>query len=288
MGLTYENLHMLLNARYNGAAFSHILTLGALEFFIRNKDKIRLSKKFGLDRNILLNTNTSNDFFIQFLGAKHVTAIDYSDYEKSTLIHDMNIPIAAKYHNSFDAVIDGGTLEHIFNFPTALENCLNVLKKGGNFFAFTMANNHLGHGFYQFSPELFFNVLSESYGLRLEEIVLVEHRFPSAELTARNKCYSVTDPKELRKRVGLVSKKPVMMMVHALKISEHFSFAKGYPIQSDYLTLYNNGGLSNPSKPFIKRLFSLLPKTIQNQIKGLRELRSYSFQNKRSFHKKRY
>ena len=62
----------------------------------------------------------------------------------------------------FDVVYDGGTLEHVFNFPVALRNAMELLRPGGRLFTIhTCANNLCGHGFYQFSRELFYRTLSQ-------------------------------------------------------------------------------------------------------------------------------
>jgi len=57
--------------------------------------------------------------FLKSLGAREVDSIDASDYESATIIHDMNLPVADQHKTAFDVVLDGGSLEHIFNFPIA-------------------------------------------------------------------------------------------------------------------------------------------------------------------------
>ena len=66
--------------------------------------------------------------------------------------------------NKYTLVIDGGCLEHIFNFPVAIKNCMEMLQEGGHFIGITPANNLMGHGFYQFSPELYFRIFSKENG----------------------------------------------------------------------------------------------------------------------------
>ena len=81
------------------------------------------------------------------------------------IIADRNDPDALKSALSgkqFDLVFDGGTLEHVFNFSTALKNCMHMVKPHGRFVSVTLPNNWCGHGFYQFSPELFFRALTLS------------------------------------------------------------------------------------------------------------------------------
>ena len=56
----------------------------------------------------------------------------------------------------FDYVIDGGTIEHVFNFPKVLENIFKLLKPGGTFIFDQPVMVYLNHGFYNFSPEVYY------------------------------------------------------------------------------------------------------------------------------------
>jgi hypothetical protein len=47
---------------------------------------------------------------------------------------------------------------------------MDLLKVGGTFVASTPANYFMGHGFYQFSPELFFRLFCPENGFRLAEL----------------------------------------------------------------------------------------------------------------------
>ena len=91
------------------------------------------------------------DNYLELILETHdIKALDYSAYEGCDIVHDLNTPIGPELHGRFDAVIDGGCLEHIFNVPMALANYMNLVRNGGSLFIATMANNHMGHGFYQF------------------------------------------------------------------------------------------------------------------------------------------
>jgi len=68
-------------------------------------------------------------------------------------------------------VIDGGTLEHVFNFPVAIKNAMQMVRAGGRLSLSPPANNYFGHGFYQFSPELFYRVLSAEKRVPLERMI---------------------------------------------------------------------------------------------------------------------
>ena len=291
MGLLLSNVELMLKAKNDGACFNNVLTIGHLKLFITKADiqKIIGKYKLNIDVNDIKDTLYCDDLFKVLFGTKNIQALDYSDYEDCDIIHDMNRDIDTKYYKQFDVVIDGGSLEHIFNFPVAISNCMQVLKKNGSLFIFTMANNHMGHGFYQFSPELFYRVLNESNGYKVVELLLEEHKYPGAELNQKTNIYRVKDPNILGERVGLVSKFPVIMLVYAIR-QELKPILETNPIQSDYLTTYirqENKPLSKSSKLkiMIKKLFLMLPQKIQFTLEGKHQLFKYSFRNK-TFYKK--
>jgi hypothetical protein len=54
-------------------------------------------------------------------------------------------------------VFDGGTSEHVFNIPKVLENYHKMLKVGGRIIHASPTSNYVDHGFYMFSPTLFYD-----------------------------------------------------------------------------------------------------------------------------------
>ena len=126
MGLTYHNVALLAKAKYNKVSFEKILTIGHQTLYLSQKQAEHLSKLYGVNVGTakFSHHQYANDFLKTFLVAKEVKSLDYSDYEQCDIIHDMNNPIDPRYFAMFDAVIDGGSLEHIFNFPIAIENCM--------------------------------------------------------------------------------------------------------------------------------------------------------------------
>src|SRR5262245_61422406 len=125
--------------------------------------------------------------FLEMLGASEICSFDASGYENATHIHDLNLPIAENIKNRFSMVLDGGTLEHIFNFPVAIKNCMEMVEVGGHFIGVTPANNFCGHGFYQFSPELFFRIFCAKNAFKLVRMVLFEE-------THAKQWFDVSDP----------------------------------------------------------------------------------------------
>jgi hypothetical protein len=184
-------------------------------------------------------------------------------------------------------VIDGGSLEHIFNFPVAIKSLMQLLKVGGSIFIATPANNLCGHGFYQFSPELMFRVFSRENGFHLQRIILYEADFPSIELTPHRRAYEVTDPEKVKSRVGIISKTAVTMIVEAKKISDVVALFAVPPLQSDYVTVWNEaGGKQSPrssARQVIRSVFESLPPALRSKIDGYRQKRIFSFSNRRFY-----
>ena len=85
-----------------------------------------------------------------------VTDLDYSGFEGADIIFDLNAPaVPAELAGRFDAVIDHGTLEHVFHFPNAMNNIFRLLKVGGRAVISAPSGNYFDHGFYMLQPTLF-------------------------------------------------------------------------------------------------------------------------------------
>lgn len=239
MGIDTEAARFLLISRQEGASFNRCATLGRQNFFLGNRETASLLREYDLDPKAypdFFGTPYTRfryaEPFWEMLGTTDLHILDASDFEgaKQTHVHDMNLPIPDELKGQFDAVCDFGTLEHIFNFPVGLRNCLEMVKVGGRFFAVTIANNFFGHGFYQFSPELFFRVLSEQNGFELERLVVVEYG-------PRKRWFAVNDPKVIRDRASLINGWPVAICVRAKKTSD-VAILREPVQQSDYLAAW--------------------------------------------------
>jgi hypothetical protein len=216
---------LLLKMRRDGVALGRVLTLGHQHVHLDPATYRRLLARLGLP--LASDVPGFADDLLRAMGASHVESLDASAYEGATRLHDLNEPVPAAWHQQFDVVFDGGTLEHVFNFPTALRNCMEMVKPHGRFVAVTVPNNWCGHGFYQFSPELFFRALNPENGFSV-----VDMYFADVEGRA---FYRVTDPAAVRARVQLWTSEPVFLLVHARRDAVRDVFA-AVPQQSDYVS----------------------------------------------------
>jgi len=116
----------------------------------------RALMKYGLQRKRFryLQDDGYYETLMRELGFGEIESMDFSDYEGASILHDLSKPIPKKLEGQFDFVFDGGTLEHVFNVPVALENVFRMLKPGGRFVSANGMNGFNAHGLYQFGPDL--------------------------------------------------------------------------------------------------------------------------------------
>jgi hypothetical protein len=236
MGIHTSVAKLLARARLHGASFARTVTIGRQSMAIPKKDLKAIARRLGIrgvDWWSLAEKGFAEDFFRVLLGAESVQSVDYSSYEKVDIVHDLNTPVPEALHGSFDALVDGGSLEHIFDVKQVLTNYMNLVKVGGSLFLVTTANNMCGHGFYQFSPEFFYRVFGHANGFIVNDAILIEHPLLSVETSRHQRYFRVVDPAKIGRRIELITRKPVLIFLHATRISNEMPFRE-IPMQSDY------------------------------------------------------
>lgn len=229
MGLDSNGVKLLLHAKQLEVNFERVVSIGRQNLDLREKELRGMLIQAGLiasNSKETLMVNTYAESFFKMLGAEITDSLDASSYEEASIIHDMNLPLQKKLHSLYSVVIDGGSLEHVFNFPTAIKNCMNLIEKEGYYIGITPANNFLGHGFYQFSPELYYRIFSQANGFKMIKMYLYADRKDTS-------FYEVLDPMELKQRVTMANSYPSYLFILAQKTDEKEVF-KVVPQQSDY------------------------------------------------------
>ena len=236
MGITKEDSKFLFYSKTLGVSFDKTLTLGRQYLYVTKPEINEQISKF---KNVDLSPD-SVDFLdeyceplLKILGSNHTDSMDFSAYEKATIIHDLNTPVAANLKNKFSVVLDSGTLEHIFDFKTAVKNCMEMVEIGGHFIGITPVNNLMGHGFYQFTPELLFSVFSSQNGFQMVKMIIAA----CDENGKFYQWYEVANPAVIGSRLHLVNEHPTYVMYVAKKIAEVNIF-ETLPQQSDYVTTW--------------------------------------------------
>ena len=260
MGIDVAALRFLLDTRKNGSAFGKTIQIGhqGIHVWPDLYDYAEgLVKESGLCVSLaeLLGGDSNADTLFKNLGATQVDTMDISAYEGAQVIHDLNEPIPKRLHGKYATVYDGGSLEHVFNTSVAVKNLMNMLEVGGTLMIATTANNYLGHGFYQFSPEWAFRTFSEKWGFEIFSCYLVDC----------DRIYNLVpavDPAELGKRVEtFTTPVPTYLMIAARKIA--ITAFASYPQQSDYVPQWTDKKFSESPPGKAGKLRSLLPKLFQ-------------------------
>ena len=95
----------------------------------------------------------SDDRLLMGLGFERVVGIDVDNYEQVDEILDLNSASTPDHMvHAFDAIIDFGTLEHIYHVPNAMSHISRMIRPGGRVIHMLPASNCVEHGFYSFSP----------------------------------------------------------------------------------------------------------------------------------------
>jgi SAM-dependent methyltransferase len=272
MGFETNAAALLLKMRRDGVDFGRVLTLGHQHLHLDPATHRRVLARLG--RLPAGELPVYADGLLNAMGATQIEALDASDYEGATRLHDLNEPVPAAWHEQFDLVFDGGTLEHVFNFSTALKNCMQMVKPHGRFVSITLPNNWCGHGFYQFSPELFFRALSPDNGFAIVEMYF-------ADVEGRH-FYRVIDPAAARERVQLWTSDPVFLLVHARRDAVRDVFARA-PQQSDYVSDWAGArAVSQPKRVEAWKESPLLRpiRRVRRQLLLRRHRRIFSFSNR--------
>jgi hypothetical protein len=237
MGITKSDCTVLFYSKKLGVSFEETLMLGRLQLFATKAEIAGDIQKYKTNVKEIKDVHFTDEYaepLFELLGAKKVDSMDFSAYEHASILHDLNYPIDETLKNRFTAIVDGGTIEHVFNFPVAIKNCMNALKIGGHYIGITPANNTMGHGFYQFSPELYYRVFSPENGFEMKRMLIC------IEAASGTQWYEVADPKLVKSRVMLVNHFPISLILIAEKVAEKNVF-ETIPQQSDYATIWNAG-----------------------------------------------
>ena len=279
MGLDINAVQFLLAAHKRGVRFGRVIMLGRQSLNVFPGTMVSVLERNSLPAGKFRSPGPECAFaepLFKALEATSIDALDNSDFEGARFVHDLNQPLPADWKQKFDVVFDGGTLEHVFNFPVALRNSMELLREGGRLFIHTCANNLCGHGFYQFGPELFYRALSPENGFEMERMII--HR-----VGPYGGWYEVADPNAIRSRVELISLTPMQLLVQAKRVNCRPIFEQ-MPQQSDYTAMWQ-GQETSSTPPLRNPWLSGLARLFRALATGIEFYRRQSLGNRRYFRK---
>jgi hypothetical protein len=187
MGIAKGAVKVLLKELSRRPFRGQVLTLGRQDIFISYDVLQKIAEEFGVElskpESIMLSHKPelaakgfiSDDCLFQSLGFSTFKTLDYSDYESAHYIFDLNKSEIPEYLcEAFDVIIDGGTIEHVFHIPSALNNIYKMLRYEGRIIHLSPSSNYMDHGFYMFSPTLFENFYTTNK-FEINNIQLIRH-----------------------------------------------------------------------------------------------------------------
>ncbi|MEM8980196.1 MAG: methyltransferase domain-containing protein [Pseudomonadota bacterium] len=244
MGVDIELFERLveLSTRYRpGDAGGRTLMLGRHTLQVREELLFKITRvlrqhKVELTLEDMLQDDGYCETMMRSLGFGEMEAMDFSDYEGATVLHDLNRPIPSELEDQFDFIFDGGTIEHVFNVPVALENVFRMLKPGGRFVSANGFNGWPAHGIYQFNPELVWTFWARNCGCLVHDCRGI-HKRPRGG----NYHLQFKDPAETGSRLKLRGKVPPGRMYLYYEV-ERTPEAKlqDRVLQSDYETKWQS------------------------------------------------
>jgi hypothetical protein len=101
-------------------AHGHVVDPSAIEIDRTTINRIPSYGEIVTDRSIF-----------RALGIDSVKALDTSPYEGAEVVHNLNEPIPDSLRESADFIVDGSTLDNVFDAAMALRNLAAMLKPGG-------------------------------------------------------------------------------------------------------------------------------------------------------------
>lgn len=242
MGIDAHALHLLTHAHRKYGAFGRVVTLGRQAIHLGPAD----TRQWSNPRDVYCETLLSQHF-----GASTVDSIDNSSYEQASLVADMNHPVPASLVGAFDTVIDFGCLEHIFDVAQSIRNVADMCSPGGRILHLLPANGFCGHGFYQFSPELFFSSYSPKNGYQDTELYF-------ADLLDSRHWYRITAPAN-GERINIRSSHEIYLVV----LARHMASRSNVVQQSDYEYAWTEPSSNSPTV----RRFGLLANVRESALR---------------------
>jgi len=263
MGLDVAVIQLLCCAKSIGVDFSDTLMIGRQTINDDTSAFAAALSAIGISKDDIsgIRQGEYGEPLFGLLGARQIYSLDASDYEQATYICDLNQPCPEHLLQKFSTVLDGGVLEHVFNLPQALKNCMEMVRVGGHFIQVTVANNYMGHGFWQLSPEAVYRVFSRENGFSIKVVFLREGVTGGA-------WYQVTDPAICGGRVELVNYRPTYICTIAQRLSDEKVFAV-WPQQSDYVEMWEQRSTQiGQPKPVSQSIRQMIPRPIKKVVRA--------------------
>ena len=171
MGIRIIDINFLL-LKLKKKKYKNILILGYQDIYF-NHDYLNFLKKRYFynkydDKFDINNNNGQIDCLELFkLLSDKIDIMDVSSYEGANLVYDLSSnfeELPKDYRDKYELILDWGTSEHVFNIVNCYLNINAMLASGGEYVCLTPMNSMPDHGYYQISPNFYFDFFSKIFG----------------------------------------------------------------------------------------------------------------------------
>ena len=173
MGLTLPFIDSLLREHRHRPVIGDVVLIGRQTVYLTPAELLSLMSEHGIASagvapdDIEIDRSTVNRLgggaapnlisdraLFRLLGASRVSALDHDSYEGAEIIHDLNRPLPPELRNSADFIVDGSTLDNVFDPAIAIRNFAEMMRPGGRLLMLNMYSND--HEPYCIVPPLWF------------------------------------------------------------------------------------------------------------------------------------
>lgn len=155
MAITWGEAEYLIYLSREKILRGKVATFGRMTMLVTGQEVKRLAKRLNFNADgiaKLPDTTIDDQAFFLALGVDELVSIDAVDIDSPTMIGDLSKTLPEELHGQFDAVLDSGTMEHVANFTSCLENACRLAKVGGHVIHSIPSTNFLDHGYFSISP----------------------------------------------------------------------------------------------------------------------------------------
>jgi hypothetical protein len=168
MGIAFSFLPFLDSCHRQQALQSPLLALGSLELHELEDDILLFANKYSY-KNLLKDKSIRSLFLDRY---KVDTYHDCDINDKADIYLDLNFSISEDMAGIAATILDGGTIEHLFDIKQAFTNLHQMVRTGGTIIHISPLT-WFNHGFVNFNPKLFKGIIqANEYHLIVEAFSL--------------------------------------------------------------------------------------------------------------------
>lgn len=176
MAIDASDLYFLLREAKDRPFAGSVLALGKQDITVGAPMFRRLAARVGfVPAQEPQGEPMTDSALFRALGFSESHSLDINAYEGAEVLHDLNSPdVPPNARGRYDVVFDRGTSEHVFHMPNMLTATARLTRTGGRVMHLSPSTNHLDHGFFMFTPQLF-QAFYEANGFVVERLELVRY-----------------------------------------------------------------------------------------------------------------